>query len=110
MRRRHLLALLALPLLATGARADDDDEFEDFDDDDDDDDDDHDDALRAVRDQQVLELEVLLRRFAEQIEGRVVDIRLDQRDDRAVFRVTYVATDGHVRKATLDAASGRVID
>jgi uncharacterized membrane protein YkoI len=102
MRRRDLLALfLALAVYPAQARADDDD--------DDDDDDDHDDALRGVTDQRVLELEDLLRRFAEQIEGKVVDIQLREEDDRLVFRVTYVAPDGHVRRATLDAATGAVI-
>jgi uncharacterized membrane protein YkoI len=101
MRRRHLFALFlvlaATPVLAQGRGRDDDD-------------DDHDDALRGVEDRRALALEELLRRFAEQISGRVVDVSLEERGDRLTFRVTYVAPDGHVRRARLDAATGAVLD
>ena len=100
MRRRHLfalfLALAATPVLAQGRGRDDDD--------------DHDDALRGVEDRRALALEELLRRFAEQISGRVVDVSLEKRGDRLTFRVTYVAPDGHVRRARLDAATGAVLN
>lgn len=100
MRRRHLfalfLALAATPVLAQGRGRDDDD--------------DHDDALRGVEDRRALALEELLRRFAEQISGRVVDVSLEERGDRLTFRVTYVAPDGHVRRARLDAATGAVLN
>ncbi|MGV3491309.1 MAG: PepSY domain-containing protein [Devosia sp.] len=101
MRRRTLLLATLMAIVSLPARADDDD---------DDDDDDHDDALRAVDQLGILELDDLLRRFAEQIDGRVVDVRLDEDDDEYEFRVTYVAPDGYVRRVTLDAVTGRVID
>ena len=113
MRRRHFIfATLVSLAAALPARADDDDRDDDDegdDDDGDDDDDDHDHALKGVKDRRILDLEVLLRRFAEQIEGRVVDVRLENGGGTPVFRVTYVAPDGHVRRARLDAATGKLL-
>lgn len=108
LRRHFIFATLVALAAAAPARADDDDDRDE--DDYDDDDDDHDDVRRAVEDRRVLDLEELLRRFAQQVDGRVVDVRLENRAKKPVFRVTYVAPNGRVRRAVLDAASGKLLD
>lgn len=108
LRRQFMFAALVALATAAPARADDDDDRDDRDDDDDDDD--HDDVRRAVEDRRVLPLEDLLRRFAEQVDGRVVDVRLENGGKQPTFRVTYVAPDGRVRRARLDAATGKLLD
>lgn len=108
LRRHFIFATLVALAAAAPARADDHDDRDD--DDDDDNDDDHDDVRRAVEDRLVLPLEDLLRRFAEQVDGRVVDVKLEHRGKQPTFRVTYVAPDGRVRRARLDATNGKLLD
>jgi uncharacterized membrane protein YkoI len=118
MKRRTLLAVL-FAAAAWPALADDDDDDGGSDDDggdddggDDDDDggvDDHNDARHAVETRGVLELEDLLARFRQQVQGRVVDITLLDRSNGLVFRVTYVDPAGRVRRAQLDARTGALL-
>jgi len=68
--------------------------------------DDHDEALRAVTAKDAIPLNQMLRHFARQFDGTIVDITLIKNTDSLRYRVKFIDPAGRVRRAFFDAVTG----
>lgn len=68
--------------------------------------DDHDEALRAVTAKDAIPLNQMLRQFARQFDGTIVDITLIKSTDSLRYRVKFIDPGGRVRRAFFDAVTG----
>lgn len=96
MRRRLLLPILALSLLAPPARADDDD--------------DQDRARAAVERGEIRPLSQILALLERRFVGQVVDTDLDRDDGRWIYEFKLLPPSGRMYRVKLDAATGAVIE
>ena len=96
MRRRLLLPILALSLLAPAARADDDD--------------DQDRARAAVERGEIRPLSQILALLERRFVGQVVDTDLDRDDGRWIYEFKLLPPSGRMYRVKLDAATGTVIE
>ncbi|WP_043366163.1 PepSY domain-containing protein [Belnapia sp. F-4-1] len=92
MLRRSLLALLLLP---TAARADDDDQ---------------DRARAAVERGEIRPLSRILAELERRFVGQVVDTDLDRDDGRWVYEFKLLPPSGRMYRVKMDAATGGVIE
>jgi uncharacterized membrane protein YkoI len=70
---------------------------------------DHDDALRAVEMRQALPLTRIMSIAQEAVPGEIVEIELDNEDDRLIYEVKILARNGRVREVEIDARTGAVL-
>ena len=111
------------------SESDDDDSDDDRDDRSDDDDDDDDEggssgssgksggssltqseASSAVRHGKAIPLRDALALFAKRYDGRVIDVQLQDRNRRLVYRIKFRDDNGRVRRVSMDARSGRFLN
>jgi len=94
-RRWWRLAVLALPLLAAAAQADDRR--------------DHERARAAVQAGQVLPLPALLEQVRRQAPGQVLEVELEHEDGRWLYELKLLQPGGQLVKLEVDAATGQVL-
>jgi uncharacterized membrane protein YkoI len=70
---------------------------------------DHDDALRAVETRQALPLTRIMSIAQEAVPGEIVEIELDNQNDRLIYEVKILARNGRVREVEIDARTGAVL-
>lgn len=70
---------------------------------------DHDRARRARDAGQVLPLPVILDRVAQNYPGRVLEVELEDEDDRWIYEIKLVQPGGRLLKLEVDAADARVL-
>ncbi len=67
-------------------------------------------ARQAVQSGQARPLNDILRQLGGQVDGRVLDARLDDVGGRWIYRVKVLGRDGRVQILGVDALSGQVLD
>ncbi|KAA3649302.1 MAG: peptidase [Proteobacteria bacterium] len=70
---------------------------------------DHDRARRAREAGQVLPLPVILDRVAQDFPGQVLEVELEDEDDRWIYEIKLVQPGGRLLKLEVDAADARVL-
>ncbi|MEZ5628660.1 MAG: PepSY domain-containing protein [Rhodocyclaceae bacterium] len=70
---------------------------------------DHDRARRAREAGQVLPLPAILERVAQDYPGRVLEVELEDEDDRWIYEIKLVQPGGRLLKLEVDAADARVL-
>ncbi|MBR9829513.1 MAG: peptidase M4 [Oceanospirillales bacterium] len=70
---------------------------------------DADEALALVREGRIQPLSTLLEQHTERLAGHLLDIELEYEDDRLVYEIEVIGTDGVVREFYLDAAEGTIL-
>lgn len=88
---RLLTLFLILPLIA---RADQDDNER---------------ARQALERGEARPLRAILESVEQELDGRIVEIEFEVRDGRYVYEFEYIAPDGRLLEALVDAKSGRVL-
>jgi uncharacterized membrane protein YkoI len=74
------------------------------------DDDDHDRARAAVQRGAILTLERILAIAERDTPGRVIDVELDEDNDRYLYEIEIIDRAGRMVELKIDAASGRIIE
>jgi uncharacterized membrane protein YkoI len=64
----------------------------------------------AIADGRAVPLASALRTQRRRVPGEVVRARLCQEGERLIYRLTVLARDGKVKRTTVDAASGALVD
>jgi uncharacterized membrane protein YkoI len=72
-------------------------------------DDDHEQARRALEAGEIVPLDQILQQVRSRYKGTVVELELTQEDDRWVYEVELVATDGRLLKLRIDAKSTQLL-
>jgi hypothetical protein len=67
-------------------------------------------ARQAVQSGQARPLKDILRQLGGQVDGRVLDARLDDVGGRWIYRVKVLGRDGRVQILGVDALSGQVLE
>ena len=70
---------------------------------------DHDRARRAREAGQVLPLPVILDRVAQDFPGQVLEVELEDEDDRWIYEIKLVQPDGRLIKLEVDATDARIL-
>ncbi|MBI1621203.1 PepSY domain-containing protein [Aquamicrobium zhengzhouense] len=73
-------------------------------------DDDHDRARRALERGQILPLSRIIEIARKDTPGKIIDVELDDDDDRFVYEIELLDSRGRVIEMKLDAANGRVLE
>lgn len=71
---------------------------------------DHDEAREALEDGQALPLSRILPLALRAVPGEVLEVELEREHGRLVYEIEILARTGRVRKVTLDARTGAVLD
>ena len=92
--RAALLAVSLLALLGAGpGRADDD----------------HDRARRAQEAGEILPLRTILQRIEREHPGQIMEVELEDKDNRWLYEIKLLRSDGALVKLKLDARDGRLL-
>lgn len=67
-----------------------------------------DDARDALRKGEVIPLSLAITRLRDQYDGRIIDVRLTEKDTRIDYRFKVVGLDGKVISVTMNARNGRL--
>ncbi|WP_222105435.1 PepSY domain-containing protein [Denitromonas ohlonensis] len=70
---------------------------------------DHDRARRARDAGQVMPLPAILERVAQDYPGRVVEVELEDEDDRWIYEIKLVQPGGRLLKLEVDATDARIL-
>jgi len=71
--------------------------------------DDHDEAKQLVDSGEILALEVILLKARKIHKGKVLDVELEMKDNRKIYEVELLTTDGIVFELKFDARTGKHI-
>lgn len=71
---------------------------------------DHDEAREAVKEGRALSLSRILPLALAAVPGEVLEVELEREDGRLVYEIEILARSGRVRKVTLDARTGAILE
>jgi len=70
---------------------------------------DADEAMELKQSGQIMSLETLIAQVQKNYPGQIIEIKLDEKDDRYVYEIEVVDNEGVVIELTIDAATGEVL-
>jgi len=71
---------------------------------------DHEIARRALEAGEILSLRQVLERIEREHHGQVLEVELEQEDQRWIYEVKMLRRDGGINKLIIDARDGRVLE
>ena len=72
--------------------------------------DDHDEAYELLRSGEILPLEKILEISREQVQGRVLEVELEQEDELLIYELEVLDKQGIVWEIKVDAVTGVIIE
>lgn len=63
-----------------------------------------------VKQGQILPLETILKKFENRVQGRLLDLEVENEHGQIVYELEFLRKDGYVHEIKIDAASGELID